>query len=187
MAHATSFHSALNQDLNLFYNCPVVSKCMFVARCYLIQPYSVIVILKNIAAFSLANVMPSRTCLTLQRNLSPRLNWSRIKLLQDPTAAMMMLGCSWHQLTSIIMNKAILIFSLHLSWMCSLHEAEILKVITKQLISFKISMVMHMHRRETCTDKAKSKPSNLLSLCLFWLFCPQSEYLPKLKMLHLNK
>lgn len=115
MAHATSFHSALNQDLNLFYNCPVVSKCMFVARCYLIQPYSVIVILKNIAAFSLANVMPSRTCLTLQRNLSPRLNWSRIKLLQDPTAAMMMLGCSWHQLTSIIMNKAILIFSLHLS------------------------------------------------------------------------
>lgn len=42
------------------------------------------------------------------------------ELLQDPTAAMMMLGCSWQQFTSIIMNKAILIFSLHLSPECVL-------------------------------------------------------------------
>lgn len=40
------------------------------------------------------------------------------QLLWGPTAAMMMLGCSWHQLTSIIMNKAILILSLHLCPEC---------------------------------------------------------------------
>lgn len=37
------------------------------------------------------------------------------ELLRDPTDAILVLGCSWHQLTSIIINKAILIFSLHLS------------------------------------------------------------------------
>lgn len=40
------------------------------------------------------------------------------ELLQDATAVMMVLSCSWHQLISIIMDKAILVFSLHLSPEC---------------------------------------------------------------------
>jgi len=69
--------------------------------------------------------------------------------------------------------------------MCSLCEAEMLKVV-KQFVSFKICVVMHMHRRESCTDETKIKIKHP-SRYLFCLFCAQPGELPTLKMLHFNK